>query len=68
MIRRISAGFLFRNFVYIRKQVLSRFLVHIFLGIFTIYHIILNTILMQTRKNTDLRLQNPKLANNYTRY
>lgn len=57
MIRQISVGFLFRNFVYIRKQVLSRFFIHIFFGIFIVYHILLNTIVMQTRKNTDLRLE-----------
>lgn len=53
MIRQISVGFLFRNFVYIRKQVLPRFFIHIF------YHIPLNIILMQTRKSIDLRLEIP---------
>lgn len=59
MIRQISVGFPFRNFVYIRKQVLSKFFIHIFFRIFIAYHILLNTILMQTRRNTDLRLEIP---------
>lgn len=57
MIRQISVGFLFRNFVYIRKHVSSRFFIYIFFGIFIVYHIFLNTILMQIRKNTALRLE-----------
>lgn len=59
MIRQISVGFLFRNFVYIRKQVSPRFFIHIFFMIFIVYHILLNIILMQTRKSIDLRLEMP---------